>query len=116
MGGDAGAECGQIIAALERRDEPPIGMAVGDFEQLLGYPSVIAFLEQELGERIALMRIEPGRDQHEIGPEGVERRQDALRSSPEPELARAGHRAKGTLTILPDPVSLAAPVPGYSGY
>ncbi len=68
----------------------------------------------ELGQRVAVVGVEPGRDQQEVGAKGNERRKDGvlvggtISSLP----LRA---ASGTLTILPAPVSLAAPVPGNSG-
>ena len=55
----------------------------------LGGPGIIGLVQHQLRQRIAAMRVEAGRDDHEFGPESVERRQDdvaskALRNSSEP--------------------------------
>ena len=109
----AGAERRQVVAALQRRDNPAAGVPAGGFEKLLGYPDVIRFVEQKLRQRVAPVGVEPGRDQQQLGTERVERRAGCRAS------ARAGTRASrtsarsGTLTILSAaPVSPRPPVPG----
>src|SRR6267142_3465300 len=93
MHSNARGERCEIITALERGDDPPSSMTISDLEQLLGDPSIVPFFEQQLRQRVALMRVKARRDQHQLGTERVERREDALRHTGA-ELARAGHRPK----------------------
>src|SRR4051794_32340374 len=117
-------------------------MAIGQLEQLLGDPSVVRLIEHQLGQRIASVGVETRRDDHQFGPppptpggpsvsfRGAPNPAETITSSGrnassagrmrcvtprrnwlEPAIGRSG-----TFTILPTPVSLAAPVPGYSGY
>jgi len=82
----AGRQRGQIVAALEGRDDAAPGVPPGHLEQLLGDPGIVALIELQLRQRIAPMRIEPGGDQQHLGAKFVERRQDRA-AEPQPELA-----------------------------
>src|SRR5579862_2758385 len=95
-------ECGEIVAALKGRDHSALGVPAGNLQQLLTHPGVIGFVEQQLRERVALMRVEPGRDYDQLGSERVERRQD-LAAEAEAELARAGHRRQRHIDDVADP-------------
>ena len=52
-------------------------MLVGHLHQFFGHPGEIRLGELDLGERVVAMGVEPGRDQHQVGREIVQRRQDA---------------------------------------
>src|SRR5579883_2570668 len=59
------------------------------------HPGEIFGLEIEPGERIATMRVEAGGDQKELGPEIVQRGQDAfLESGPEPRAVRSRRQSR----------------------
>src|SRR6266571_2095575 len=57
----ARAECGEVVAALERRDHAAPGAPPGYLQQLIRYPGIIGLVQQKLRERVAAMRVEPGR-------------------------------------------------------
>ena len=78
MRGGAGAQRGEVITAFEGGDEAPGTVARRLAGKGLRHPAVIRLGEVELGERVAAMGIEPGRDEEEIGAEILEGRQDAL--------------------------------------
>ena len=61
----------KIIPALECRDQPPAGVAIGHPEQLLGNPSIVFLVEQQLRQRISPMGVEAGRNQHQLRPERI---------------------------------------------
>ena len=52
-------------------------MLRGALHQLAGRPVEIVLVEVDLGQRIAVMRVEAGGNDDQVGPEIVERRQDA---------------------------------------
>src|SRR6516162_5576971 len=99
---DARAQRIQIIAAFECRHEPTAGMAIGDLEQLLGYPDIVAFIEHQLSQWVSPMPVETGRNHHELRPEVVERRQDAP-DYLSAKLRRPGHRTERHVDDITDP-------------
>src|SRR4026208_140979 len=52
----------RIIAALEQGHDAALGARIGNVHQFLGDPRVVGFNEIEIGERVARVRVEPGRD------------------------------------------------------
>src|SRR3569623_221147 len=76
MRGCAGGEPGPVMAAFEHRNNAPAAAAVGHLAQLQRYPGEILGLPVELGEGVAIVSVEPRRDQQEVWPERLERRQD----------------------------------------
>ncbi len=77
MRGDRIAERLEIVAAFEQRDDAAAGVAIGDLHDLLRRPGKIRFLEIDVGERIAVVGVEAGRDDDELGREFGKPRQDA---------------------------------------
>ena len=73
---DRRAESSQVIAALEDRDNAALGMLVGQFHHVEGGPDEIRLGQLESPQGIAAMSIEAGRDNYQIGPEGIDGRQD----------------------------------------
>ena len=51
-------------------------MCLGQIHEFRGDPTEILLDEFELGERVAAVRVETGRDDDQIGPERVDARQD----------------------------------------
>ena len=68
----------EVVAAFEHGDQPALGMAVGDRQQLLGQPDEILGLDLELRQRIGGMGVEARRHDDEFGRKAVEHGQDAL--------------------------------------
>ena len=66
MRGDRIRQALQIVAAFEQRDDAAAGVTVGDLHQLAGDPGEIRLEQIEIGERIADVRVEAGRDQDEV--------------------------------------------------
>ena len=81
----------KIIAAFEGRYHPSSGMPVGDFEESPGSPRVVGFFQEKLREGVAAVRVEPGRDQHHLGPELIECRQQHAQHAVA-KMRRARHR------------------------
>eukprot|EP01035_Chromulina_nebulosa_P029519 gene29520-39124_t len=80
----------EIIAAFQHADEAVGGPLAGDLHKPAGDPVEIVADQVDLRQRIAVVGVEPGRQQYEVGPERVERRQDA-----------AGHRlAERTARVI----------------
>ena len=81
MGGDRIAQRLQIVAAFEQRDDAAAGAGVGDVHQLFRRPGEVLFGEVEIGERVAVMRVEARGNDHELGSVFIEPRQDAVLES-----------------------------------
>src|SRR6516162_5341595 len=79
LAGDRIAERPQIITTLEQRDDVAAGPLVGDVHELLRHPDEVGFGEIDVGERIARVGVEAGRDDNEFGPKVAQPRQDACR-------------------------------------
>src|SRR6201987_5329866 len=77
MGCNRFLEALQIIAAFEHRDNSPGSTSVGEVHQLARHPAEIFSLEVEGGEGIAVMRIEAGGDDDELGCELLQSWKDA---------------------------------------
>ena len=76
--GGAASQRRQRVAAFERRYDAPLRMARGDRHQLARDPRVVGLGELETGQRILAMRVEAGRDENELRPVRLERRQPAV--------------------------------------
>ena len=57
----------QIVAAFEQADEAAAGMPRGALHQLPGRPVEIVLVEVDLGQRIAVMRVEAGGNDDQVG-------------------------------------------------
>src|SRR5882757_1847633 len=89
-GGDlAGHQCGdvfryrlfqplQVVAALQHRDNPPLRAGIGGVHQLARDPAEILGLDVERGQRIAVMRVEAGRNDDQLGAEFLQLRQNQV--------------------------------------
>src|SRR6185436_8255378 len=73
---DRRAEGSQVIAALKDRDNAALGMLVGQFHHVEGGPHELRLGQLESSQGIAAMSIEAGRDNYQIGPEGIDGRQN----------------------------------------
>ena len=83
MGGDGKCQTLQIVAALEQADEPAAGDGGRPASmQLPGRPVEIVLGQIDLGQRIAVMRVEAGRNDDQVRREVIERRQDAAIETP----------------------------------
>src|SRR5215471_9923374 len=78
MGRDRFLQALQIITALEHRNNAPLRGFVGKVHQPARHPAEILRLQVEGGERIAVMRIEAGRDHDQFGGVFLQMRQDAV--------------------------------------
>ena len=102
----------EVVAAFEHRDHAALRGLVGDLHDLAGGPAEVLLDELQIGERVALVRVEAGRDDDQFGAERGSRGRmrvsiAALNCSP-PSPARSG-----ALTMLScSPRSVTAPVPG----
>src|ERR1700676_3367780 len=76
MGRDRLLQALKIIAALEHRDNSSSRGSFGGIHQLARDPAEVFGLEIERGQRIAIMRVETGRDDDQLGTELGELRQD----------------------------------------
>src|SRR5690606_2146754 len=77
MRGGARAEPGTVVAALGRRDDPPLATPSRDVHDPARHPGEVVGLPVEVGKRIAVVGVEPRREQNEVRPEILERWQDA---------------------------------------
>ena len=66
----------QIIAALEQGHDAALGARIGNVHQFLGDPRVVGFNEIEIGERVARVRVEPGRDDQDVRLEFTQTREN----------------------------------------
>src|SRR3954469_9622987 len=66
----------EVVAALQQRDDAILAALLGKPHELLRRPGEIRLGEVEVRQRIAPMRIEPGRDDDEVGPEALAPPQD----------------------------------------
>src|SRR5262245_54461884 len=70
---DGGRACQglEVVAAFERRDELAAAMLLCRLQQLLRDPGEIGLEHPEICQRVSEMGVEAGRDEKEIGSEGV---------------------------------------------
>ena len=61
MGGNGFCQPAQVIPPFEQADQPVAGILIGKLEQVAGRPVEIIPGQPDLGERIAVMRVESGR-------------------------------------------------------
>ena len=59
-------QCLQVVAAFEQRDHASVARALGDFPELGRDPEIIVVLQAQLAQRVALVRVETGRNQHQV--------------------------------------------------
>lgn len=78
MGGDAGFQGVEIVAALQNRDDPAFGGLIGDFRQFGSHPSEIVIEQVELRQRVVAVGIEPCRDHQQVGGEFCKGRKNLL--------------------------------------
>src|SRR5690606_33700271 len=76
MGGDREGQPVQVVAAFQQADEPIPGPATGLVHQLSSRPVEIVLVEIDLGQRVAVVGVEAGRNDDEVRPETVDFRQD----------------------------------------
>ena len=74
----AAAERREGVAALEHRDHSSLGVAIGHAFHLLGDPGVIGIGEAQHRHVVFDVRIEPGGEGNQLGPELLQRRQPFL--------------------------------------
>src|SRR5262245_55439624 len=63
------AESTEVITALEQGNDPAAGMLPGHLAQLFRRPGEVGLEQAQVGERIGFMRVESGRNQHDVGSE-----------------------------------------------
>ena len=67
MGSGRIGQAFEVVAAFEHRNHAAVGAWVGDVHELFRYPVEIGLDQLQVGERIAPVRVEAGRDDDEIG-------------------------------------------------
>ena len=72
MGGGRFCQTLQVVAALEDADDPASAVLLGEFHQFERSPGEVARLEAQFAERVAIMGVEAGRDEDEVGGECVD--------------------------------------------
>jgi hypothetical protein len=110
VGGGRVAQGLQIIAAFEQRYDAAVGEPVGHIHELLRRPDEIGLFEFDVGEWIAVVRVEAGGNDDQFRAEVGKPRQDAA-------LERGAKRVAAVARAqrLCSPDSPTAPVPGNSG-
>src|ERR1700692_3352404 len=76
MGGDRLLQALQIVAAFQHRYQPADGGWFGEIKQLVRDPAEILGLEIERGQRIAIMPVEAGGNDDQLGAALPQLRQD----------------------------------------
>src|SRR5215468_4194753 len=66
MGGCGICKPLKVIAALEHRDDAAVRARLGNLHDLLCCPQKICFQQVQISEWIALMRVEPSRDDNQL--------------------------------------------------
>src|SRR5581483_1565562 len=69
---------GQVVAPFQHGHQPPLGVPGGGLGNLVGGPGEIRLQQPQVGEGIVGMGVEAGRDEHDVGAEVAQSRQDAL--------------------------------------
>src|SRR5256885_1992006 len=86
---------GEVVAAFEHGYQPAVRMLVCNFGDLGRRPGEIRLDQAQVGQWIVLVGVEPGRDQHDVGPEAAQGRQDArLEGLLEPVAGIAGPQGR----------------------
>ena len=62
----AGGQRLQVVATFQCGDQPPAGVRMRQVDQALGDPGIVLGLQLQIGQRIALVGVEAGRDQHQL--------------------------------------------------
>src|SRR5690242_14426333 len=60
------AERAQVVSAFQARNDSAFAGCIGRLSQSLRHPFVACVIEQQLSERIGLVRVKAGRDEHQI--------------------------------------------------
>src|SRR5215510_13760334 len=77
MGGRGIGKPLKVIAALEHRDNAAVRARLGNLHDLLRCPEKVCFQQVQVGERIALMRVEPSRDHDQLWLKVAKARKDS---------------------------------------
>ena len=94
MRGDRARQALQVIAAFHQRNQAAAAALGGELHQRARRPGEIRFRQLQVAEGIAVMRIEAGGYDEEIGRESLDPRQDRrLQRLAENVAAVAGRRA-----------------------
>ena len=105
----------EVVAAFQHRDNTAAAAPLGDFHQAPRYPGIVSLDQIEIAERIAVVGVEAGRDDDNIGRERFDARQDRYFH----RLAEGFAPIAGAQGSVDDLIVLAAlpssPVPGYCG-
>ena len=111
----ARGECLRVVAALGDEDDPAIAQGIGSSRQPRDKGREPARGDLHPRQRIVLVRVEPGRDDHQAGAVFLEDRVDD-RAIDEIEVGVAGACTEGQVdrpsNPSPRPTSDAAPAPG----
>ena len=93
MGHGTFAKRGEIVSALEARNEPPAAMPACKRDKFAGEPAVVVRVQTHLCQRIAGMGIEACGDEQQVGCERVDSGQQIARPGG-PKLAATTSRRK----------------------
>src|SRR5690606_22731269 len=63
---DAARQRGQLVAALQRRDDAPFALLVGETRDLPAHPRVVFVAPAEMAHVVLAMRVESGRDEDHL--------------------------------------------------
>ena len=64
---DRARQRAEVITAFEHRNDPAVGVIVGDPSDQFRDPEVVVLDEPDVAQRIGFMGIEPRGDQDEVG-------------------------------------------------
>src|SRR5438445_2528777 len=89
------AQRGQAVAAFKARYHAALRVLARDIDKLACDPLVVGCAEVEVGERVEIVRIEPGRDHHELRAKALDRWQDDVAADlAERERTRRGRQRR----------------------
>ncbi len=71
MGGNAASQDRQVVSAFHHADDPPSGMGLGHVQDVPSHRLEVLDLQPEVADRVLGVRVEPGRDDHQLGPDPV---------------------------------------------
>ena len=110
---DAARQGRRVIAALEDGDDAALAVAVGEPAQLARHPGEVVLDQRHAGQRVVGVGVEAGRDQDQLRPPAVDRRQHVALDHPPPRLAAGAGRQRPVEDVALDAALADAwPVPG----
>ena len=116
MSRDAGGENGNVVSSLEHAHDSPLGVGLGDLDDLRGQDLEVLDLETQVADRVLGVGVEARADQNELGLDAVGQRLRARRGTRRDSRLERCRRAGGCSACgpgpAPVPVSSLAPVPG----